>query len=254
MVERRRPLTTDSDSEPFSNGRNTALNTEFPSAVAYIDTLRLWFPRMPTSARRALWDRWRYSIKLRTSREFPGCCVILLNRPTEEILRDLNALRLPHSITRCDIAFDWPALTQREADNYQRFLVRHVLVRYRRKGDRQIWAPSGAIAWKQYRKHQRPTKNFMIYADRRSKIDKAVCSHFEIRLMTGKACGHAGLKTLADLLGLDPSKLFRQQLRLVTHSKARGAMTGFHDRYPRRILLDLPLSILQLPTMLRYPK
>jgi hypothetical protein len=234
----------------ISDGRNTALNTEFPPAVAYTDTLRLWFPRMPTRVRRALWGRWRSSIELRTSRRFPGYCVILLNRPTEEILRELNALRLPHSITRCDIAFDWPALTQREADNYQKFLDRHVLVRYRRKGNRQIWAPSGAIAWKQYRKHHRPAKNFMIYADRPSKMDKRPCSHFEIRLMTGKACRRAGLKTIADLLALDPSKLFSQQLRLVTHPKARGSMPSFHDRYPRRILLDLRLSILQLPTML----
>jgi len=233
-----------------ANGRNTVLNTELPPAVAYIDTLRLWFPRMPTSDRRALWDRWHPSIELRTSRKFPGSCGILLGRPTKEILRELNALGLAHSITRCDIAFDWPALTQREANNYQRFLDRHVLVRYRRKGDRQIWAPSGAIAWKRYRKHQRPTKNFMLYADRPSRLDKTPCSHFEIRLMSGKACRHAGLKTLADLLALDPSKLFSQQLRLVTHPKARGSMTRFHDRYPRRILLDLPLGILQLPTML----
>jgi hypothetical protein len=45
MVERRRLLTTDSDSEPFFNGRNTALNTEFPPAVAYTDSNRHEVPR-----------------------------------------------------------------------------------------------------------------------------------------------------------------------------------------------------------------
>jgi hypothetical protein len=43
MVERRRLLTTDSDSEPFFNGRNTALNTEFPPAVAYTDVQCMLF-------------------------------------------------------------------------------------------------------------------------------------------------------------------------------------------------------------------
>ena len=134
------------------------------------------------------------------------------------------------------------------------YLKRHVLLRHRRKGERQYWQDSGAIAWKRYRKGQRPSKNVMAYTDRWSKMAKApFCCHLEIRFMTGMACRHTGLFTVSDLMRLNPERLFARQLRLVTHAKARGSMTMFHDRYPRRTLIDVPVTMLHLPSLLRYP-
>jgi hypothetical protein len=224
-----------------------ALKT-FPPAVSYIDTLRLWCPRPVPIA--SLLERWHGLIKIRRNRQWPGCGLIV-NGPTEEMMHALAALRA--TITRCDPAYDWPAQSQAEADHYLMFHKRHLLLRYRRKGERQLWA-SGAVAWKRYRTSQRTGKNVMAYTDRWSKMAKApFCCHLEIRFMTGMACRHAGLFTVSDLLKLNPSRLFARQLRLVTHPKARGSLTLFHDRHPHARLVDLPVEILRLPSLLSYP-
>ena len=246
---------------PNRSARNTnAPDGDFPHGVAYLDNLRVWFPRLSQQERARLEPHGRNGLKIKRCRastpsNWPPGLVVIVPRPTQSILRDLDALQFREGkyhgrISRVDVACDWPFLTQTAADAAKHYLHDHLLLPHRRKGPMQTW-DSGAVAWLKYKIGQRPSKNLICYADKPSKIMKSpCCCHLEIRFFNARACRAAGLHRVGDLIELDPAQLFDRSIRLASHKDAKGPIQQFHDRYPRKTLIEIPLALLNIPHVL----
>jgi hypothetical protein len=231
-------------------------NFRFPQAVAYFDKCHFYFPRLHEHERALLTNRHGIA---------PWRCeygwMVVVPRLTPSILRDIDAALMFRdgkqygTISRIDIAFDWPFQTQAQADAANAFLKRHTIWRYRRNGQIQTWPESGAWASKRFYQGQRPpSKNIECYSDfsaeRPPKIDASYACHFEFRFLNAAACRSVGLVRIHDLVNLNPAKLFGRLIWLATHNKAKGPLQRFHDRYPRKNLTKIPLDILHLRGML----
>jgi hypothetical protein len=246
---------------PNRSTRNTnAPDGDFPHGVAYLDNLRVWFPRLSKQERARLERHGRDKLKIKKCRAsipsnwWPGW-VVIVPRPTQSILRDLDALQFREGkyhgrISRLDVACDWPFLTQTAADAAKHYLHDHLLLPHRRKGPMQTF-DSGMVAWLKYKIGRRPSKNLICYADKLSKIMKSsCCCHLEIRFFNARACRAAGLYRVGDLIELDPAQLFDRSIRLASHKDAKGPIQRFHDRYPRKTLIKTPLAVLNIPHVL----
>ena len=246
---------------PHRSARNTnAPDGDFPHGVAYLDGLRVWFLHLSKQERARLERHGGDKLRIKKCRaSIPSDWwlgwVVIVARPTQSILRDLDALQFREgkshgSISRLDVACDWPFLTQTAADAAKHYLHYHLLLSHRRKGPMQTFG-SGAVAWLKYKIGQRCSKNLLCYADKPSKIMKSsCCCHLEIRFYNARACRAAGLYRVGDLIELDPAQLFDRSIRLASHEDAKGPIQRFHDRYPRKILIKTPLAVLNIPHVL----
>jgi hypothetical protein len=241
------------------NARNKAYPV-FPSAVAYIDKLQVWFRWLSWAQREVLLQQHGQDLFMHRCRV--GWMVVV-KRLTEPLLAELHSLMFQHGgkygcISRVDVAFDWPFATQAEADNGKNFLKRHHHLRYRRdQRALQSWVESDAFASIKYSKgsRKRSQKNAVGYSDRKPKIKAQYSCHFELRLLNATSCKRAGIVRLIDVLQLNPAQLFTRWVKLGKHKGMRGTctLTDFSRRHKRqrRNIVDLPMTILQLPDRLQ---
>jgi len=227
-------------------------SVRFPPCVIYVDTLHCFFRRWSRGLDELrLRHPWQIEIR-RLSIDRGRGYTVRAQRVTAPIICDLAALQFAGgkqraTISRLDVAYDWPAETQESRYRLRRFLFRHLLLRHRRAGDMQWWHDSEATAWKTYKEGQRPpAKNLILYDDKPSKVDGRPCVHLDLR-MYGPALRRAGIDRIGGLLTLNPAHHLAQFCRLVTHIRAKGSLTIFHQRHPRKRLVDLPWSRLRLP-------
>src|SRR5262249_3580526 len=131
---------------------------------------------------------------------------LILSAPRRSTILKLDALvRRQHGkVSRFDVALDWLVT---DPDQWQNRFVRHLVLRWRRKG------PMHDIGATTYWCRPGARRNLIIYADKPSKLDGRPCCHLELRIQTVKNARAEGVTHLSDLLTLDPQRLFAKHVK-----------------------------------------
>jgi hypothetical protein len=205
MVKIRGPKDRESES---STGQIGGLTT----AVAYIDTIELFFRYLAKGMRReiepvygrSLWavpckDRLNNSVGYRIGLHQPNIAVLPVLEQFQR--RDRGKL------CRVDIAVD--LTTQSSA-----WIAQHCLLRWRRSGP--MHDEENALYWiEQHSRSRRSTRDLILYADKPSKITGQDCTHLELRFYSTPAIRKQGFEKITDLIGINPHLLFQRHIKLV---------------------------------------
>jgi hypothetical protein len=213
-------------------------NFRFPQAVAYFDKCHFYFPRLHEHERALLTNRHGIA---------PWRCeygwMVVVPRLTPSILRDIDAALLFRdgkqygTISRIDIAFDWPFQTQAQADAANAFLKRHTIWRYRRNGQIQTWPESGAWASKRFYQGQRPpSKNIECYSDFSAERPPKIDASYACQSTPTRHVNYPILHTITSSprrLGLFHTEVFLKSEHILTDILNR------HEALSEHILTDI---------------
>ena len=141
----------------------------------------------------------------------------VVNQPVAEALHVLDQIMTwPRvSLHRFDMAVDFLTGKPRQADAVRQHLLRHFVMRWNKSpympdvlGETTYWC-----RYKNLRK--RPTRNALVYADKKSKLRDQPCCHFEMRFSSAAAVARQGIELPSDLIRLDVPGIIRRNFYLV---------------------------------------
>jgi hypothetical protein len=191
---------------------------------------------------------------------------LVVKRPDQKTLKYLAQLQQQHKgkIFRIDLALDLITANEADAEALNDWLLKHTMLRWRRKG--HMLDIENTFYWIEQRKRKRRSnREVVLYPDRESKITGEVdCVHLELRFLNVSACRTAGLSQIDSLLDLDPSEVIKKHLKFTSfdveayqqqrvkkaveddrkeHRRANKPANEFLDQYrssiPRRIMSHL---------------
>jgi hypothetical protein len=127
----------------------------------------------------------------------------------KRIIEDYHSL-----LCRVDVAYDFVGP---DPEAFKEWLVKHVLLKYRRQGFMLDIDDTTYFVAQRNRK-RRSAIDLALYPDNHCKVTGEVdCSHAELRFLGSRSCRRAGFETIDDVVNLNPAEVFARYLRVVDY-------------------------------------
>jgi hypothetical protein len=157
---------------------------------------------------------------------FPDPCVsakdghcwgwfLWVHQPSRAAIVVLNQLQNEYGATlsRLHIAYDF--FTRGDVVTLHQWLLQHMVLKWRRRA--ALKTIINAVADTAYWQRESARRNVIPYCDNLSKVTHQPCSHIELRFTGSSSIKRGKLKgQVKNLLTLNPAKLFKQHIKLVT--------------------------------------
>jgi len=132
-------------------------------------------------------------------------------------------------LSRFDLAFDFIARNEKDAEELAHCFEHHCKLKWRRK--MHMHQVESTIYWcRQKGRTRRTNRDLVLYRDRVSKITgQTDCVHLELRVQKAQAVKGAGINRIRELRNLDPSQLFNRYIQIVDWDQIK-----FKRRYVRK--------------------
>lgn len=183
---------------------------------------------------------------------------LIVHQPTRKALLHLDRMQKQYrgKLCRFDLAVDFIATSPEHAQAIKKWLVGHMLLRWRRRAP--MYDVKTTTYWiRQKGRKRRSNRDLAVYADRHSKVTgECDCCHLELKFYRAEAVKQTGYDSVKDLIDLNPSELlakyvkfadleafYQKRIRLAVNEDRKQYQnkltSAFTDRYraslPRRI-------------------
>ena len=194
-----------------------------PSAVScYIDTLELFFrfPPKGIGKLRALQGLIPQLIPCRDRNGFNWGFRLVVHQPKRATIQELSKLQKKYKAKLCrlDVAADFILLDSEACQTFRSWFEKSALLKRRRVGS--MVDEENTTYWISHRERARLGKkrrrDLALYGDKPCKLTGEMdCVHVELRLMCTDAVRKAGFHYARDVINVDPSRLFKNHIKLV---------------------------------------
>jgi hypothetical protein len=190
-----------------------------PRAIwAYIDTIECFFPReryRQAVERGEPFERIGRIIPCKTRKGFRIGYRLAVNHPSALTLQRVErvAQRYGGILCRVDVAVDMQMPSAADAKELNDWIVRHAVLRWRRKGPMDDYE-NGGVGWVQRKGKRRYPRNIVIYADKPNRITgDDNCVHMELRFLNAASLKRQGIRNVSDLTHINPNILFAKHVK-----------------------------------------
>jgi hypothetical protein len=141
---------------------------------------------------------------------------LIINRPDRAALLDLDQLCPEYRgvLSRFDVALEIQPPSEVAAEGLLEWIACNSVLRWRRRGPMEDFE-NGAVYWQmKLRSGRRPSRNLVAYPDVVNRVTgEPNCAHLELRFYRADTIRRQGIRTVKDLITLDPSKLFARHVK-----------------------------------------
>lgn len=228
------------------------LRSSVVDVIAYLDTVELFLPYVPTGTRKRLEAAVGHRVRIKPSRDRNGAFLIV-NQPNIPALILLGELRHA-TLCRFHIALDLITRTQARGNGLRNWFVYHLKLRWRPNGpmhDEQYGAYWEYQTHRKAHQKKRSARDLVVYSSeiKLCKITGEPCTHVEIRFQNARACRAQNVYRVRDLIILNPRKLFSKHLalalsfdpRAIAHRAMRDAVREdcqYYQGHPTSAFVD----------------
>lgn len=209
-------------------GDNPAIFAYVDKVETYIDTIEMFFRRVPKGLKRETERIHGKKVQIKrckNAHRVHGYRLIINDQPSAQLLLFLQQVMERHwcRLCRVDVACDFITPSQREANAIAVHLKHCLVLRWRRAGF--MWSEGGTVYWCE----GRTNRNLVLYADKPARrCDKETpCAHLELRFLNTGSVRRAGLGTVESLIRLDGIGLLSRHVKVLQFDA---------DRFKKRII------------------
>src|SRR4051794_29829553 len=194
----------------------------FIAVKAYLDTVKVFFPLMLRAEQPRTLNRFGHLEPCIDADGRQWGWRLIMNQPgkTQLLRLDPIAKKYRGVLSRVDIAVDVQPLPPWTAASVQTRIVQTAILKWRKPGP--MLDEDSAVYWVYWEKGQRrPTRNLVAYFDRPDRFTgEPDCVHLELRFLRAETIRRQGIRTLKDLINIDPNRLFKKHVNWAENGDA----------------------------------